>query len=106
VACKTRYSSCASKHEVVTWPIDDAVESCLRWWEESKRKCQEWVEELTLLQAWGSELCQAIVGHPRVRSHLSEGMRITTLHHAEMAKQLAVLRATVSSIMEFMLVHD
>jgi chromosome segregation ATPase len=54
--------------------LSNAVADTERWQEESNRKCQEWVEELTLLQARGSELCQAIVGPPRVRSHLSEGM--------------------------------
>jgi hypothetical protein len=39
----------------------------------------------------------------RVRSHLSEGMFIVALHHTEMAKQLAMLWAVVSSAAEFML---
>jgi hypothetical protein len=59
--------------------------------EESERACREQVEELTLLQIHGSELCLAIVGPPRVRSHLSEGMQITVLRHTEMAEQLAAL---------------
>jgi hypothetical protein len=50
------------------------VANAERRWEESERECQEWVQELTLLQAWGSELCQAIVDPPRVRSHLPNGM--------------------------------
>jgi hypothetical protein len=61
------------------------------------------VEELTLLQTWGSELCLAIVGPLRVRSHLSKGMQIIGLCHTEMAEQLATLRAVVSSITEFVL---
>jgi hypothetical protein len=84
--------------------LSNAVADAERWQEESNRKCQEWVEELTLLQARGSELCQAIVGPPRVRSHLSEGMQIAALHHAKMAKQLVMLWAAVASAMEFVLV--
>jgi hypothetical protein len=59
--------------------------------EESKRGCQDRVQELTLLQTQGSELCQVIVGPPRTRSHLSKGMRVTALHHTDMAEQLASL---------------
>jgi hypothetical protein len=47
----------------------------------------------------GSELCQAIVDPPKVRSHLSEGMQMTTLRHTE----IAVLRAVVSSTMQSVL---
>jgi hypothetical protein len=42
--------------------------------EESERECWERVEELSLLQTRGFELCQAIVGPSRVRSHLLDGM--------------------------------
>jgi hypothetical protein len=57
------------------------------WWqEESKRECQVWVEEVTLLQNQDSELCLAIVSPPRVRSHLLDGMRIIALCHTEMAE--------------------
>jgi hypothetical protein len=45
-----------------------------RWREESERECWERVEELSLLQTRGFELCQEIVGPSRVRSHLLEGM--------------------------------
>jgi hypothetical protein len=41
--------------------------------EVSEKEHQEQFEELTLLQTWGSELCLAIAGPPRVRNHLSEG---------------------------------
>jgi hypothetical protein len=34
---------------------------------------------------------------------MSEGMRIAALHHTEMAKEFAVLRAAVSSAVEFAL---
>jgi hypothetical protein len=58
---------------------------------------------LNLLQTRGSELCHAIVGPPRVRSHQSKGMRIAALHNTEMAEELVLLRAVVSSTMEFAL---
>jgi hypothetical protein len=38
-----------------------------------------------------------------MRNHMSEGMRIAALHHTEMAKEFAVLRAAVSSAVEFAL---
>jgi hypothetical protein len=59
-----------------------------RRWEEDERECLERVQELTLLQTRGSELCQAIVGPPKVRGHLSEGMWITIIHHIKMVEQL------------------
>jgi hypothetical protein len=55
-------------------------------------------EELTLLQTRGSELCHAIVDPSWVRRHLFEGMRLATLHHTEMVRELAALRAVVSSV--------
>jgi hypothetical protein len=36
-----------------------------------------------------------------VRSHLSEEMRLATLHHTKVVEQLAALRAAVSSTVEF-----
>jgi hypothetical protein len=66
------------------------------------RECQERFQEFTLLQTWGSELCQTIVGPLRVRGHLSEGMWIVALHNTEMAEQLAVFWVVVSSATEFM----
>jgi hypothetical protein len=66
----------------------------------SEREHREQFEELTLLQTPGSELCHAIVGPPWVRHQLSEGMRLVTLRHIEMARELAVLRAAVSSTVE------
>jgi hypothetical protein len=38
--------------------------------EESERECREWVEELTLLQTWGSELCQSIVSCDRTTTEM------------------------------------
>jgi hypothetical protein len=64
---------------------------------------QERFEELTLLQTQGSELCLAIVGPPWMRNHLSEGMRITALHHTEMVGELAILHAAMSSAVELVL---
>jgi hypothetical protein len=39
----------------------------------------------SFLQTKGSELYLTIVGPPRVRNHLSEGMHITVLRHTDMA---------------------
>jgi hypothetical protein len=60
-------------------------------------------EELTLLQTQGSELCHAIVGPSQAKHHLSEGMRLATLHHTKMAKELAMFWAVVSSTAESVL---
>jgi hypothetical protein len=65
-----------------------------------EREHREHFEELTLLQTRGNKLCLAIIGPPWVGNHLSEGMRIATLHHTKMARELAVLRAVVSSAMQ------
>jgi hypothetical protein len=50
-----------------------------------------------------SELCHAIVYPPQVMNHLSEGMRLATLHHTKMARELVTLQAAVSSAVESML---
>jgi hypothetical protein len=52
----------------------DKVVNAERGWKVSERERWEQFEELTLLQAWGFELCHSIVGAPQVRNHLSEGM--------------------------------
>jgi hypothetical protein len=59
-------------------------------------------DELTLLQTRGSELCLTIVGPPWARS-LSEGMRLATLRHNEMVRELVVFRAVVCSAVESVL---
>jgi hypothetical protein len=68
--------------------------------EMSKRERREQLEELTLLQTWGFDLCHTIVGPPRVRHHLSEGMQLVALHHTEMVRELAAFWAVVSSTTE------
>jgi hypothetical protein len=83
------------------WGLSNTTTNSERWREESERECQEQVEELTVLQTRGSKLCLAIVGLPRVRNHLWEGMRIAALHHTKMAEQLVGLRVAVSSTAEF-----
>jgi hypothetical protein len=77
--------------------LSDAATNAECRWEVSKKECREHFEELTLLQTRGSELCLAIVGPPRVRNHMSEGMQIAALLHIEMAREFVVLRAEVSS---------
>jgi hypothetical protein len=89
--------------EETTCGFFDAAADAERWQVESKRGRQEQLEELTLLQTRGSELCFAIVGPPQARNHLSEGMQITALWHTEMARELAMLQTAVSSALEFML---
>jgi hypothetical protein len=83
--------------------LSDTTVDVELWWEESKRGHQEQLEELTVLQTRGFELCFSIVGPPRVRNHLSEVMWIAALHHTKMAKELASLRMTMSFAVEFTL---
>jgi hypothetical protein len=64
------------------------------------------VQELTLLQTRGFELCLAIVGSPMVQDHLSEGMRSVAVYHTEMVGQRAALWVVVSSVMQSMLRHS
>jgi hypothetical protein len=93
-------------HEVVeetTRGLFDATADVEWQWEESKRGHREQLEELTLFQTWGFELCLAIIDPPRVRNHLLEGMWIAALHHTEMAGELVALRAAVSYAVEFAL---
>jgi hypothetical protein len=71
--------------------------------EASKREHQAHFDEFILLQTRGSELCHAIVGPPRVKHHLSEGMRLATLHHTEMVGELVAFWAVVSSAVESVL---
>jgi hypothetical protein len=66
--------------------------------EVSKREHRGQFEEHTLLQTWGSELCNAIIGPSQVRRNLSEGMRLAPLRHIEMAGELVALQVVVSSI--------
>jgi hypothetical protein len=80
--------------------LSDAVADAERWWEVSERERREQFEELTLLQTRGSELCHVIIGPPQMTNHLSEGMRLATLHHTEMVEQLAALQEAASSIVE------
>jgi hypothetical protein len=65
--------------------FSDAAADGAWWLVVSERDCWEQFEEFSLLRAWGSKLCLAIVGLPGVRNHLAEGMRTAALHHTEMA---------------------
>jgi hypothetical protein len=69
----------------------------------SEREHLAQFEELTLQQTQGSKLCRVVVGPPQLRHHLSKGMLLVALHHTEMVKELAVLRAVVSSTAELVL---
>jgi hypothetical protein len=71
--------------------LSDAAADAEHQWEVSEREHREQFEELTLLQTQGSKLCHAIIGSPRVRNHLSEGMRLAVLRRTEMAGELAAL---------------
>jgi hypothetical protein len=57
----------------------DTAANAKHQWEVSKKEHQEQFQELTLLWTRGSKQCFAIVGPPRVRNHLSEGMRLMTI---------------------------
>jgi hypothetical protein len=81
----------------------DVVADAEQQQEESERGCQEHLEELTLLQTQGPELCFAILGPPWVRNHLSEGMWIASLHHTEMTGELVTPPTIVSFAVEFAL---
>jgi hypothetical protein len=72
----------------------------------SEMEHREEFEELSLLRAWGVELCLAIVGPSQVRSHLSGSMQVPALHHTEMARELTTLQVVVSSIAELVLGHS
>jgi hypothetical protein len=74
--------------------------------EVSERECREHFKKLILLQTQGSKQCHAIIAPPRARHHLPEGMRFATLRNTEMAGELVVLHATVSSAAESMLGHS
>jgi hypothetical protein len=67
-------------------------------WAQEMSQREHWAcfEELTLLQTWDSVLCHAIVGPPWAK-YLSEGMRLAALHHTEMAGELTMFWAVVSS---------
>jgi hypothetical protein len=71
--------------------LSDVVVDLEQWLEESKRECQEHVDELTLLQTRGSKLCLAILGPPRVRGHMSEVMWSAVLHHTKLVEELTAL---------------
>jgi hypothetical protein len=67
----------------------------------SEKDHREQFEEPSLMWAQDSELCLAIIGRPRVRNYLSEGMWAAALHHTEVVRELAALQAVVSSAVEF-----
>jgi hypothetical protein len=77
-----------------------------RTWEMSEMEHRAQFEELTLLQTWGSKLCHAIIGPPRARHHLSDGMWVAALCHTEMVGELAALWSVVSTAAESMLGHS
>jgi hypothetical protein len=66
---------------------------------------QKQFEELPLLRAWSAKLCLTIVGPWGVRNHLLKRMRADAIRHIEMARELAALRATVTSTVELVLGH-
>jgi hypothetical protein len=51
-------------------------------------------------------LCHAIIDPPRVRHHLSKGMRLTAIHHTKIARELATLWAAVPTTVESVLGHS
>jgi hypothetical protein len=71
--------------------------------EVSEREHQARFEECTLLQTRGSKLCHAIIGPPRSRHHLSDGMKLAALRHTKMARELTVFRVAVSATAKLVL---
>jgi hypothetical protein len=69
----------------------------------SERERRARFEELILLQTRGSKLCHAIIDPPRLRHHLSEGMRLAALRHTEMVGELTMFLVVVSSATESVL---
>jgi hypothetical protein len=63
----------------------------------SEKERQEQFEELSLPWSQGSKLCLAIIDPPWVRNYLPEGMRAVALRYTEVVRELATLRAAVSS---------
>jgi hypothetical protein len=59
--------------------------------------------ELSLLQAWGTELCFVILGPSAVKSPLTTRMRAAALCHARVVEELTVLWMAVSSTTELVL---
>jgi hypothetical protein len=80
--------------------LSDASADDARWLVVSEMEHQEQFKELSLLQAWSTELCLAIIGPSRAMNHLLERMRASAIHHIEMARELAALRAAVTSVVE------
>jgi hypothetical protein len=74
-----------------------------RWLVASEMECREQFEELSLLRAWGAELCLTIIGPSQVRSPLSTRMQVAIPHHAVVVGELAALRAAMSSSTEVVL---
>jgi hypothetical protein len=91
-AREVRDTAEANFHNLSVWA--DELNKAL---EDAEGKCQSLAEELTLLQARGSELCSAIIGPSTVQGHLSDGMVAAAARHTKMAGQLAVLRGVVLS---------
>jgi hypothetical protein len=83
--------------------LSDVSADGLQWLVVSEKEHQEHFEELSFLWAWGSELCLAFPGPPRVRNYLLEGMQAAALHHVEVVEALTTLRAAVSSVVELVL---
>jgi hypothetical protein len=77
--------------------LSDASADGALWLVVSKMEHREQFKELSLLRAWGAELCLAIVGPSQVRSHMLARMQTATLRHTEMAEEFAALQAAVSS---------
>jgi hypothetical protein len=83
--------------------LSDASPDGAWWLVVFEMEHQEQFEELSLLWAWGAELCLAIVGPSQVRSNLTARMWAAALHHTEMAGELTMLRTVVSSAVELVL---
>jgi hypothetical protein len=69
----------------------------------SEMERREQFEELSLLWAWGTELCLTIIRSSQMKSPLSVRMHVAALCHAGVVGELTALWAAVSSTVELVL---
>jgi hypothetical protein len=66
----------------------------------SEMEHREQFKELSLLRAWGAEVCLFVASPSRMRSHMSTRMQVAALRHTEMVGEVAAFQVSVSSAME------
>jgi hypothetical protein len=76
-----------------------------RWLVVSEMEHWEQFEDLSLLWAWGVELCLTIIGPSQVNCPLLVRMRATALRHAGVVGELTSLQEAIYSTVELVLGH-